>query len=57
MESILIIDSIDVKKYGVDDDADNEIDDGRPSISLSAPSSFYEKKRRTYEKKSARTKW
>ena len=41
MESILVIDSIDVKKYGIDDDADEEIDDGRPPISLSASSSLY----------------
>ena len=51
MESILVLDSIDVKKYGVEDDADNEIDDGRPSISLSAPSSFYEKKYGGHTKK------
>ena len=42
MESILVIDSIDVKKYGIDDDADKEVDDGRPPISLSASSSSYE---------------
>ena len=51
MESILVLDSIEVKKYGIDDDANNDIDDGRPSISLSAPSSFYEKKYGGHTKK------
>ena len=41
MKSILIIDLIDVKADGIEDGANKEIDNGRPSISLLALSSLY----------------
>ena len=55
MESILVIDSINVKKYGKDNVADIEIDDGRLSVSISTTLSLYEKRYfKTKEKKLAR---
>ena len=57
MESILVIDLIDVKNYGIEDDADREIDDGRPSISSSASLSLYENLYFGHTKKKARAKY
>ena len=43
IKSIININSIDVKIYGIDkNDTNKEIDDGRLSISLSVSSSLYE---------------
>ena len=44
MESILVIDSINVKKYSQDNGNDIEIDDGRLSISISLPLDMYERR-------------
>ena len=51
METTKNVVSIDVRKYGIDGGADIEIGDLRPPISLSAPSSFYEKKYGGHTKK------
>ena len=42
METILVTDLIDVKSYNIEGGADIEIDDGRSSISISAPLDIYE---------------
>ena len=56
METTKNVVSIDVRKYGIDGDADIEIGNLRSPISLSAPSSFYEKNTADIRKKSARKK-
>ena len=56
MESILVIDLIDVKTYGMDNGADIEIDDRRLSISTSAPLSLYENLYFRHTKQKARVK-
>ena len=43
METMLVTDLIDVKSYNIEGGADIEIDDGRLSISISAPFDIYEK--------------
>ncbi len=54
MKSIFNIDCIDVKTYGWDNGFDIEIDDGRSSIIISTPLSFYKIIRSIYEKKKPR---
>ena len=56
MESILVIDSLNVKKYGKENVIDIEIDDGRLSISISLPLDRYKRKyfETTVQKNSAR---
>ena len=52
MESTLVIDSINVKKFSLDNVVDIEIDDGRLSISISLPLDMYEMRYfKTTEKK------
>ena len=56
MESILVIDSLNVKKYGKENVIDIEIDDGRLSISISLPLDMYERRYFETTEKKARAK-